>query len=53
MTPVMRCAMTSTSFGFVGFLDLIKTAELSRTVAMALRPAKTIVCPDSGCSIII
>lgn len=43
MTPVIRLAMTSTNFGLVGDLDLIRTAELSRTVSMALRPAKTIV----------
>lgn len=43
MTPVIRLAMTSTSFGLVGDLDLIRTAELCRTVSMALRPAKTIV----------
>lgn len=43
MTPVIRLAMTSTSFGLVGALDLIRTAELCRTVSMALRPAKTMV----------
>lgn len=43
MTPVIRLAMTSTNFGLVGDLDLIRTAELCRTVSMALRPAKTIV----------
>lgn len=48
MTPAIRLAMTSTSFGLVGDLDLIKTAELCRTVSMALRPAKTIVWPDSA-----
>lgn len=47
MTPVIRLAMTSTSSGLVGDLDLIRTAELCRTVSMALRPAKTIVWPDS------
>lgn len=47
MTPVIRLAMTSTSSGLVGDLDLIRTAELFRTVSMAFRPAKTIVWPDS------
>lgn len=47
MTPVIRLAMTSTSSGLVGDLDLIRTAELCRTVSMAFRPAKTIVWPDS------
>ena len=47
MTPVIRLAMTSTSSGLVGDLDLIRTAELRRTVSMALRPAKTMVWPDS------
>lgn len=47
MTPVIRLAMTSTSSGLVGDLDLIRTAELCRTVSIAFRPAKTIVWPDS------
>lgn len=47
MTPVIRLAITSTSSGLVGDLDLIKTAELCRTVSMALSPAKTMVWPDS------
>jgi hypothetical protein len=50
MTPLMRDAMRSTSAGFVGFLDLMRTAVLDTTVSIAFRPAAFIVSPDSASS---
>src|SRR4051794_20483644 len=48
MTPLMRAAMRSTILGLLGALDLMRMAEDSTTVSMALRPAAFIVSPDSG-----
>lgn len=47
MTPRIRDAIRSTSSCLV-FLDLTRTAVLSTTVSMALRPAAFIVSPDSA-----
>lgn len=48
MTPRMRDAMSSTSSGLDGFLDLMRTALLETTVSIAFNPAAFIVSPDSG-----
>lgn len=53
MTPSMREAMRSTSFWSEWCLDLIRTAVLSKTVSIALRPANRIVSPDSEPLIVI
>ena len=48
MTPNILEAMRLTSAGFVGFLDLTRTAVLDTTVSIAFNPAAFIVSPDSG-----
>ena len=47
MTPKILEAIRSTSAGFVGFLDLTRTAVLDTTVSIAFKPAAFIVSPDS------
>lgn len=47
ITPRIREQIRSISSGWEGCLDLIRTAEVSRRVAMGLRPAAFIVSPDS------
>ena len=47
ITPKILEAIRSTNAGFVGFLDLIRTAVLDITVSIAFRPAAFIVSPDS------
>lgn len=47
MTPSIREAIKSTIAGFVGDLDLIRTAVLDTTVSIAFSPAAFIVSPDS------
>ena len=48
MTPSIREAIRSTIAGFVGDLDLIRTAVLDTTVSIAVSPAAFIVSPDSA-----
>ncbi len=47
MTPFILEAIMFTSFWFDGCFDLIRTAVLSTTVSIALRPAAFMVSPDS------
>ena len=47
MKPHNLDVISSMSFESDGFFDLINTAVLSRTVAIAFRPAALIVSPDS------
>src|SRR5438270_8062248 len=47
ITPFIRAVMSSTNRGSVGRLFFIKTACVSITVAIALRPAAFMVSPDS------
>lgn len=47
ITPRIRAAIKSTSFGSEGFLDLMRIAVVSMTVEIALRPAARMVSPDS------
>jgi hypothetical protein len=50
MTPSIREAIRSTNAGFVGDLDLIRTAVLDTTVSIAFSPAAFMVSPDSTSS---
>ena len=47
MTPLMREAIRAVNFWFEEVFDLMRTAVLSTTVAMSLRPAAFMVSPDS------
>lgn len=47
ITPRILEAIRSTSLELEGFLERMRTAVLSRTTEMALRPAARIVSPDS------
>lgn len=47
ITPLIRLAMISTSFGSEGCLERIRIAVDSITVAIGFRPAARIVSPDS------
>lgn len=47
MTPRIREAINSISFGSEGCFDFMRTAVDSTTVEIAFRPATRIVSPDS------